>query len=186
MGIFPRGNVSTTILSRFAMATAFHHHYNFTPTPVLRRCRNPPSPPPIILSPDDPLSTTYSLSIKQCSGSSRITCKATEMPPVREQSAASGGVSGGENWVPVVPLAALPKGERRVIIQDGDNILLLWYKDEVFAIENRSPLKALTLRACSTPSLPSMAHIAIGEQMLEYSERNERDDQYLYIRKVSL
>lgn len=49
------------------------------------------------------------------------------------------GGDDGENWVPVVPLAALPKGERRVIIQDGETILLLWYKDEVFAIENRSP-----------------------------------------------
>jgi hypothetical protein len=41
--------------------------------------------------------------------------------------------------VPVVPLAALPRGERRVIVQDGEEILLLWYKDQVFAIENRSP-----------------------------------------------
>lgn len=49
------------------------------------------------------------------------------------------GGDDGKNWVPVVPLAALPKGERRVIIQDGETILLLWYKDEVFAIENRSP-----------------------------------------------
>lgn len=59
-----------------------------------------------------------------------------------EESSASGGGDGGggrENWVPVVPLSALPKGERRVIIQDGETILLLWYKDEVFAIENRSP-----------------------------------------------
>lgn len=39
----------------------------------------------------------------------------------------------------MVPLAALPKGERRVIIQDDEVILLLWYKDEIFAIENRSP-----------------------------------------------
>lgn len=56
---------------------------------------------------------------------------------VAEESSASG--DGGDNWVPVVPLAALPKGERRVIIQDGETILLLWYKDEVFAIENKSP-----------------------------------------------
>lgn len=56
-----------------------------------------------------------------------------------EESSASGGGGGGENWMPVVPLSALPKGERRVIIQDGETILLLWYKDEVFAIENRSP-----------------------------------------------
>lgn len=53
------------------------------------------------------------------------------------ESSASGG--GGENWVPVVPLGALPRGERRVIVQDGETILLLWYKNEVFAIENRSP-----------------------------------------------
>ncbi|KDP45628.1 hypothetical protein JCGZ_17235 [Jatropha curcas] len=65
-----------------------------------------------------------------------IRCKATEVS-VSEGSPISGG--DGENWVPVVPLAALPKGERRVILQDGETILLLWYKDEVFAIENRSP-----------------------------------------------
>ena len=39
----------------------------------------------------------------------------------------------------VVPLGALPRGERRVIIQKGETILLLWYKDERFAIENSSP-----------------------------------------------
>ena len=39
----------------------------------------------------------------------------------------------------VVPLGALPRGERRVIIQERETILLLWYKDEVFAIENTSP-----------------------------------------------
>ncbi|KAK9069936.1 hypothetical protein SSX86_010334 [Deinandra increscens subsp. villosa] len=61
-----------------------------------------------------------------------IACKAMEV--------SSSGVSEDRrNWVPVVPLSALPKGERRVIIQDGETILLLWYKDEVFAIENRSP-----------------------------------------------
>ncbi|TKY71064.1 oxidoreductase protein [Spatholobus suberectus] len=63
----------------------------------------------------------------------RLTCKAAQVS-VAEESSAS-----GDDWVPVVPLAALPKGERRVIIQDGETILLLWYKDQVFAIENRSP-----------------------------------------------
>lgn len=56
-----------------------------------------------------------------------------------EQSPAAGGGDDGQNWVPVVPLVALPRGERRVIIQGGEDILLLWYKNEVFAIENRSP-----------------------------------------------
>lgn len=62
-------------------------------------------------------------------------CKAAET----EVSVAKETAGDGMNWVPAVPLAALPKGERRVIIQDDETILLLWYKDEVFAIENRSP-----------------------------------------------
>ncbi|KGN52681.1 uncharacterized protein LOC101206141 [Cucumis sativus] len=62
----------------------------------------------------------------------KISCKASEIS-VAEESSASG------NWVPVVPLSALPRGERRVIIQGGETILLLWYKDRIFAIENRSP-----------------------------------------------
>ncbi|KAK7843102.1 hypothetical protein CFP56_012864 [Quercus suber] len=67
------------------------------------------------------------------------TCKATEVSVAEESSPSGGGGGGGEKWVPVVPLGALPRGERRVIIQEGETILLLWYKDEVFAIENRSP-----------------------------------------------
>ncbi|KAK9748641.1 hypothetical protein RND81_02G071400 [Saponaria officinalis] len=63
-------------------------------------------------------------------------CRAAEVR-VAEESPGAGG--GGERWVPVVPMTALPRGERRVIIQDGEEILLLWYKDTVFAIENRSP-----------------------------------------------
>ncbi|CAA7396537.1 unnamed protein product [Spirodela intermedia] len=72
----------------------------------------------------------------------RISCEATEASKVAEGggAAASSPPGGdGKNWVPVVPLAALPKGERRVIIQGNETILLLWYKDEVLAIENRSP-----------------------------------------------
>ncbi|PIN22338.1 hypothetical protein CDL12_04938 [Handroanthus impetiginosus] len=74
-----------------------------------------------------------------------VTCKATEVSPPSSSSSSSSppppsvAAEDGKNWVPVVPLAALPKGERRVIIQDGETILLLWYKDDVFAIENRSP-----------------------------------------------
>eukprot|EP00252_Welwitschia_mirabilis_P017070 TRINITY_DN37947_c0_g1_i1.p1 TRINITY_DN37947_c0_g1~~TRINITY_DN37947_c0_g1_i1.p1 ORF type:complete len:303 (+),score=57.44 TRINITY_DN37947_c0_g1_i1:142-1050(+) len=42
-------------------------------------------------------------------------------------------------WIPVVPLIALPKGERRLVRQDGETIMLLWFRNEVFAVENRSP-----------------------------------------------
>ncbi|CAL1409876.1 unnamed protein product [Linum trigynum] len=67
-----------------------------------------------------------------------ISCKATEVSLSDESPSPSSG-GGGGNWAPVVPLAALSKGVQRVIIQEGETILLLWYKDQVFAIENRSP-----------------------------------------------
>ncbi|PPR92005.1 hypothetical protein GOBAR_AA28676 [Gossypium barbadense] len=148
------------------MATAFHHHYNFTPTPILRRRRSPPSPSPITLHLNAPLSTTFNFPTKQCSSSSsssRITCKATEMSSVSEESAASGG-GAGDNWVPVVPLAALPKGERRVIIQDGETILLLWYKDEVFAIENRSPAEGAYTEGLLNAKL-TQVKLSIGSEV---------------------
>ncbi|CAL4994330.1 unnamed protein product [Urochloa decumbens] len=78
----------------------------------------------------------------------RLACRAAEVSgaetsaaPATAEAAGSGGGGGGggASWVPVVPLTALPRGERRVIVQDGEEILLLWYKDQVFAIENRSP-----------------------------------------------
>ncbi|KAF2594488.1 hypothetical protein F2Q70_00045270 [Brassica cretica] len=70
-----------------------------------------------------------------------VRCEATEVSPSSSSSSSSSSsvASPGRNWVPVVPLSALPKGERRVIIQDDETILLLWYKNDVFAIENRSP-----------------------------------------------
>ena len=43
------------------------------------------------------------------------------------------------NWIPVIPIEALPKGERRLVRQDGETILLLWYRNEIYAIENSSP-----------------------------------------------
>ena len=103
------------------LAPAFPRNYSLTPTSLLHRTTinyAQPSTP------------------KLC-GRRNTTCKATEVSLAEGESSASGG--GGENWVPVVPLGALPRGERRVIVQDGETILLLWYKNEVFAIENRSP-----------------------------------------------
>ncbi len=68
-----------------------------------------------------------------------MACKATEVSLAENEPSSSSSSNRGENWVPVVPFAALPKGERVVIVQDGETILLLWYKDEIYAIENRSP-----------------------------------------------
>jgi Rieske-like [2Fe-2S] domain len=75
-------------------------------------------------------------------------------PPVSEGSSV-------ENWIPVVPLAALPKGERRVIMQDGETVLLLWYKDQVFAIENRSPAEGAYSEGLLNAKLTQVLNIKI-------------------------
>ncbi|KAL8171449.1 hypothetical protein V2J09_023253 [Rumex salicifolius] len=94
----------------------------------------PVSSPPSLIHYYSPFAASPSLSSRRT-----FVCKATDISPVAEESSASGGGGDGRNWIPVVPLSALPKGERRVIVQNGETILLLWYKDEVLAIENRSP-----------------------------------------------
>ncbi|XP_048332306.1 uncharacterized protein LOC112490628 isoform X2 [Ziziphus jujuba] len=109
----------------------------------------PSTPPHRSLFPSLPLTSNYQSAhrylhygrsaLPSNSYCRRTICKATEVSVAEESSPSGGGGGGGENWVPVVPLAALPRGERRVIIQDGQEILLLWYKDRVYAIENRSP-----------------------------------------------
>ncbi|GKA19160.1 putative nitrite reductase [NAD(P)H] small subunit, NirD [Tanacetum coccineum] len=104
--------------------------------PYIRR--TPPPLPPPHTSHYHPHATPITLTLAQAkkvhhAAANVVACKAAEVT--------SGVVTAedGRNWVPVVPLSALPRGERRVIIQDGEEILLLWYKDQVFAIENRSP-----------------------------------------------
>lgn len=124
--------------------SSFPQNYTFTPShSSLSRLSKPslfrhPLTVPNQRRSTNALPLAHRFSVPKISTRRKLTCKAAEVS-VMEESSGSGGDSGGENWVPVVPLAALPKGERRVIIQDGETILLLWYKDEVFAIENRSP-----------------------------------------------
>ena len=95
-------------------------------------------------------------SLRACHHRYRLACRAAEVsgaePSAAPAAAAEAPGGGGASWVPVVPLAALPRGERRVIVQDGEEILLLWYKDQVFAIENRSPAEGAYTEASSTPS----------------------------------
>ncbi|KAI3684588.1 hypothetical protein L6452_33812 [Arctium lappa] len=107
---------ATNLASGLLSAPYTSHHRRKPPLPSFHY-QNPQPGKPII-----------ALAIRR----DATVCKATDV--------SSSVVSDDRrNWVPVVPVSALPKGERRVIIQDGETILLLWYKDEVFAIENRSP-----------------------------------------------
>ncbi|GJP56074.1 hypothetical protein CLOM_g15138 [Closterium sp. NIES-68] len=67
------------------------------------------------------------------SQSRSVVCSATGTETTATAAAST------ENWVPVIPMEALPKGERRLIRQDGQEILLFWYRNEIFAVENVSP-----------------------------------------------
>ncbi|GFQ00627.1 hypothetical protein PHJA_002206600 [Phtheirospermum japonicum] len=102
----------------------------------------------------------------------RVTrCKATEVSPPSSSSAAA---EDGKSWVPVVPLSALPKGERRVIIQDGETVLLLWYKDGVFAIENRSPAEGAYSEGLLNAKLTQVRMIIDeGQEGFGFTGKNE-------------
>eukprot|EP00898_Chlorokybus_atmophyticus_P000196 jgi/Chlat1/1177/Chrsp113S01641 len=45
----------------------------------------------------------------------------------------------GKEWVAAADIQDLPKGERLVVSAGGRDILLFWYKQQIYAIENRSP-----------------------------------------------
>ncbi|KAL1212475.1 hypothetical protein V5N11_034831 [Cardamine amara subsp. amara] len=115
-------------------SSSLPRNYSFTPRRPPPSSIRGPGTLPLYLRRDRRLALTYRLdqNSKQRSGLN-VRCEATEV------SSSSPATAPGKNWVPVVPLSALPKGERRVIIQDDETILLLWYKNDVFAIENRSP-----------------------------------------------
>jgi hypothetical protein len=83
------------------------------------------------------------------------TCKATQVSVAEESS------SSGKNWVPVVPVSALPRGERRVIIQEGETILLLWYKEQIFAIENRSPAEGAYSEGLKNAKLTQVSYLLL-------------------------
>jgi len=59
-----------------------------------------------------------------------------------ETAAAAGEAEAQEdptNWVPVFAPEELPKGVRKEVVVEGLNILLFWYRNEIYAIEARSP-----------------------------------------------
>lgn len=121
-----------------------------------------------------------------CKNKKLIVCEATQVSVAEESSPAN----DGRNWVPVVPLSALPKGERRVIIQDGETILLLWYKDDVFAIENRSPAEGAYTEGLLNAKLTQVPNFTITlslsslyiHTLIQYSMATPGQEEPKYIR----
>jgi len=89
-------------------------------------------------------------SSRQVSGSKLSVPKAASLPRSRQRdvsyivratadTTSEASTRQGDTWVPVLPITALPRGARRLVRQDGELILLLWYKAQIYAIESRSP-----------------------------------------------
>uniref|UniRef100_A0A0C9SAJ1 TSA: Wollemia nobilis Ref_Wollemi_Transcript_3137_1220 transcribed RNA sequence n=1 Tax=Wollemia nobilis TaxID=56998 RepID=A0A0C9SAJ1_9CONI len=102
-----------------------------------------------------------------------VRCNASEV------SVAGSAMEMEKGWVPVVPLAALPRGERRLVRQNNEEILLLWYKNDVVGIENKSPAEGayseglinakLTPDGCIVcPTTDSTFNLKTGEIMEWY------------------
>merc|ERR1719389_943908 len=70
---------------------------------------------------------------------SRTTPRCKFMTCSMPSLSASGTSTRTKNWVSVIPLGDLPKGARKEVRVDGLSILLFWYRNEIFAIETRSP-----------------------------------------------
>ncbi|MCO5597124.1 hypothetical protein L7F22_051199 [Adiantum nelumboides] len=43
------------------------------------------------------------------------------------------------DWVTVVPMRMLPKGDRLVLEHNGESVIVFWFQDRIYALENRSP-----------------------------------------------
>lgn len=63
---------------------------------------------------------------------SRLVCSvAAEVSPATATNEGS--------WVKVFSVEDIPKGERRLVRQGNDTVLVFWYRNELRAVENLSP-----------------------------------------------
>jgi nitrite reductase/ring-hydroxylating ferredoxin subunit len=53
--------------------------------------------------------------------------------------ASASSVTESDGWVPVCLPEELPKGVRKEVEVDGRQVLLFWYRNQIYAIEGRSP-----------------------------------------------
>ncbi|GLC67473.1 hypothetical protein PLESTF_000561300 [Pleodorina starrii] len=66
----------------------------------------------------------------------RATEESVEVKPLASTSAPA---EGAESWVPVCRPEDLPKGVRKELEVDGRQVLMFWYRNQIYCIEARSP-----------------------------------------------
>lgn len=54
-------------------------------------------------------------------------------------AAAAAAAAQPDPWVPVIRPEELPKGVRKEVYVNGRNLLLFWYRNQIYCIESRSP-----------------------------------------------
>eukprot|EP00877_Chromochloris_zofingiensis_P005134 jgi/Chrzof1/14621/Cz09g09230.t1_TEF5 len=70
-----------------------------------------------------------------------VRAAAEEKVEAKSESNASevSGVSDDSNWIPVCKPEEVPKGVRREVVVDDKDVLIFWYRNQLYAIEARSP-----------------------------------------------
>lgn len=71
--------------------------------------------------------------IRAASSEAEVTSSSSEA----SQEPAAAPVKG--EWVPVLRPEDLPKGVRKEVRVNGKNVLMFWYRNQIYAIESRSP-----------------------------------------------
>lgn len=64
-----------------------------------------------------------------------VLCKATE----ESKPAEAASSAGEDSFIPVMRPEDLPKGVRKEVRVKGNSVLLFWYRNQIYAIEARSP-----------------------------------------------
>ncbi|GLI65372.1 hypothetical protein VaNZ11_008923 [Volvox africanus] len=83
----------------------------------------------------------------QCSNRRQLACqrpstrvRATEESvEVKPLASTSAPAEDSDKWVPVCRPEDLPKGVRKEVEVDGRQVLLFWYRNQIYCIEGRSP-----------------------------------------------
>lgn len=69
----------------------------------------------------------------------RVVVRAEQVQEAQPSTSSSPRNDDEGNWIPVCRPEDLPKGVRKEIEVDGQQVLLFWYRNEIFCTEARSP-----------------------------------------------
>eukprot|EP00958_Prasinococcus_capsulatus_P029991 scaffold7843_cov376-Prasinococcus_capsulatus_cf.AAC.2 len=82
--------------------------------------------------------------------------------------------SEGEGFIPVTTLDRLPKGERKRLVVGSKQVVLLWYRNELFGVEARSPAEGAYSEGFDNSKLTQDGAILCPSTATKFDLRTER------------